>query len=132
MNADTERESIVCRAITDWQTRKFSFAGDSDCCQFAGDVVARITGSNPMQAFLYTDEREAAAIIGSYGSLVDAIRATLGEPSPPPHRAGDVAVFDQVDGSQIAGIILGDVAIVRTRRSVVDWPSSAAVAVWSV
>lgn len=102
-----------------------------DCCQFVGECLESLNGHNPMIAFNYRDRREADKIINSYGSLLDAVTATLGEPTGT-GADGDVALFDQPDGSQIVGIVHRGRVLVRAPAGLVMWDVGAASALWSI
>lgn len=108
--------------------------GRSDCCQFVGKCLESVGRNNPMRQFVYTDEYGANNAIAHYGSLSDAITHFFGDPI-------DVDDADNFDvavtvcrGQQIAGLVYTTMAgkriVLRTPKSVVDWPIDRAIAVW--
>lgn len=100
-----------------------------DCCQFAGDVIKTITGSNPMDSFDYASEAEANAIISSFGSLKSAMTHALGNPDGS-LETGDVALVKS-SGIQAAGVVYKNRLVVRTQRGVMDYPIDRAICSWS-
>jgi hypothetical protein len=125
------------RAIIDkYAARPFGYGG-VDCCQFVGECIEVFTGDNPATGFLYADEAGALAHIERYGSLEALVTAKLGEPYDERTvrvdiKNGDVVVFDQADGSQIAGVVYQGRGVVRTETGLTDWPLEGARAVWPI
>ena len=122
-------KSEVFKVIREWADTPFSYG--KDCCQFAGAVVESVAGYNPMSTFDYSNENEANAAIAAHGSLRDAVTATLGQPSNPPYKTGDVTL-QYTDGQQIIGVVVDGRSIVRTKQGITDWPLDRVVCVWSI
>jgi len=124
----------IFKVIREWADTPFSYG--KDCCQFAGAVVECVAGYNPMSTFDYTNEDEAKAAIAAHGSLQDAVTATLGEPSQPPYKTGDVTlhyvVYNNGDNEQAVGVVVDGRSVVRTKTGITDWPLDRANCVWSV
>jgi len=100
-----------------------------DCCTFVGECVEAVTGRNPTADFHYSNRREAARLIASYGSLYALFLHHLGEPYDG-HKDGDIAMRLQTNGEYIAGVVYRDRMIVRTETGVTDWPLDYAIAIW--
>jgi hypothetical protein len=99
-----------------------------------GECLAAAGKDNPLRFFSYNNEAEAEEVIAQYGSLANAITATLGDPIPVTEaQLNDVVVVEQF-GRQITGIVhetdLGLRAVMRTTKGVVDWPLRRAIAAW--
>lgn len=122
------KDEKVFAVIQKYDCLPFRF-GD-DCCQFAGDVIEAITGSNPMDRFSYSSEAEANDIISSFGGLKSAITNTLGEPDGL-LQSGDIALVKFL-GIVGAGVVYKDRLVVRTQRGVMDYPLDRAVCSWGV
>ena len=71
---------MTIRQIIDkWDGIPFAY-GRADCCRFIGECVEAATGNNPVAAFDYSNEAEAAELIARYGSLRKAVFVSLGRP----------------------------------------------------
>ena len=114
--------------IDDYANREFEY-GVADCCQFVGACVEAARGYNPVRWFQYGDESEAMELISSYGNLASLVTAKLGMPCSD-YTDGDIAMFNQTDGSQILGVVEGDSVVLKSMRGVVYWPVRHAHAVW--
>ena len=115
--------------IEDFESRTFEY-GSSDCCQFVGACVEAVRGYNPVtEWFDYDGEDGAKALIESYGNLATLVTVKLGAPCDD-YQDGDVAMFNQTDGSQILGVVLGDDVVLKSITGVVRWPVNRAHAVW--
>lgn len=106
------------------------FRYGADCCQFVGECVESLRGYNPTNEFSYRTKDEADELIAGYGSLEDLCTTQFGPPCFYP-KDGDIALYDQIDGSQIVGIVSGDDVILRAVRGLVRWPLIDAKKVWS-
>lgn len=113
--------------IDAWSKRPFRYG--ADCCTFVGDVVESITGENPMARFEYGNKREAYAIIDGYGSLEAAAGAVFGQPVSD-SRDGDVCVFLQANGTEVAGVVYQGRIVARTPSGIMDYPLSWAKRFW--
>lgn len=113
--------------IDAWSKRPFRYG--ADCCTFVGEVLERITGENPMQRFRYRDKREAYAIIDGFGSLEAAAAAVFPE-SVNDAQDGDVCVFLQANGTEVAGVVYQGRIIARTPSGIMDYPLSWAKRFW--
>ncbi len=129
----------VHSVINRWAKVPFSYG--ADCCQFAGEVIQEITGRNPMdQIAEYGSEREADAVIQSYGGLRAAVTATLGEPiAVAQARDGDPLLVDlrtfhprmaDLIGDEMIGVYWKSRIVVRTTRGITDWPTAWAICAW--
>ena len=116
------------RAIIDkYAAMPFSYG--ADCCQFVGECVEAVTGTNPAAAFRYTDEASATELIASYGTLAGLVTAVYGQPYDG-HKDGDITVHDQADGTQVAGVVYRGESIVRTKAGLMNWPLTWARGIW--
>lgn len=107
--------------------------GISDCCQLAGKFVKIKSGVNPMEKFQYMTEEDAAEIIESYGGLLQAVTAELGEPVAVEGGTDfDVLMGKMIDGREVIGFQLMGRMIVKTKKSAVDWPLSRATHRWEI
>ncbi len=105
--------------------------GVSDCCQLAGKFVEIKSGKNPMKKFEYMTEKEANALIESYGGLSQAVTKELGEPVDVEGGSDlDVLMGRMIDGREVIGFQLMGRMIVKTKKSAVDWPLSRAIHRW--
>ena len=106
--------------------------GIADCCQFVGECVESMRGYNPVKPFEYDTEGEANELIGSYGNLRSLVTETMGKPCAfADRRDGDIAIYEQTDGSQILGVVDGDEVVLRSMKGLVRWPIRHASAIWS-
>jgi len=99
-----------------------------DCCQFVRDCIKHKTGRDYGAEFEYSDEDGANKIIADHGGLAGLFSYIFGDPCDD----GDVVVCEQVDGSEVAGIVYKDRIIVRSPKGVTDWPTSYAKHSWKV
>lgn len=121
MSADFVQEAMVS---------PFSW-GQMDCCQFAGLALESKGADNPMRLLEYSSEAEAEQIISGYGSLFKAVVNFLGEPVGVKGGSdGDVLMGELFNGEQILGVQLNNRMIVKTKKSVTDWPISRAIYRW--
>lgn len=107
--------------------------GSLDCCQFAGLAIEIKSGSNPMRQLDYTGNDGAESVIESYGGLFSAICNFLGDPCRPEGGTdGDVLLGELHNGEAIVGIQYKNKMIVKTEKSVCDWPLSRALYRWEI
>lgn len=118
--------AAIERIFNKYSCRPFKY-GD-DCCQFAGEVVAALTGKNPMDRFSYSDESGAYDIIGRYGDLCGAMTHVLGEPYDG-HKDGDVCLIN-ADGRQAAAVIHRGGVVARVEGGLRRLPIDRALKVW--
>ena len=104
--------------------------GLADCCQFVGECVEAVHGYNPVDGFEYETEQDADELINRYGNLEALVTAKMGLPTED-FCDGDIALYEQTDGSQILGVVDGDRAILKSKRGVAIWPIAEAKAIWS-
>ena len=104
----------VGRVVDRWRGRPFRY-GETDCCQFVGELFRARHGRNPMDAFVYSGVDGASRIVGQYGSLRAAVTATLGEPreSVDDSRDGDVLLVVTDDGDELLAYNDRGLALVR-------------------
>lgn len=123
-------KKAIMRIIRRYENVPFKYG--VDCCAFVGDCVEELTGNNPMCNFSYDDEDTAYQIIDSFGTLEDAISATLQRLPYDGLKTGDICVIDSGDGRQAAGIIYGDRIVARVKTGLMDYPLSRALAIWEM
>lgn len=112
--------------------------GTSDCCSFVGRCLENAGKDNPMLALNYHGEVGALGVIAEFGGLGEAVSHFLGEPRDDTADAeeGDV-VLCSFHGEEIVGIVMRCGmeqelrCVLRTERSLVDWPLNRAEQVWS-
>ena len=104
--------------------------GLADCCQFVGECVEAVHGYNPAKWFDYEAEKDADELIDQYGNLETLVTAKLGLPVED-FCDGDIALYEQTDGSQILGVVDGDRVVLKAQRGIAIWPIKDAQAVWS-
>ena len=105
------------------------FRYGQDCCQFVGECIQAITGKNPIGALIYSDEREAYAIINRFGDLEGAMRHFLGKPYDG-HKDGDACLMDNNGGRLAAAIIWRNEVIGRVENGLMNYPLDRAKLVW--
>lgn len=117
------------RLMLDWSNRPFRYG--EDCCQFAASFIEMRTGHNPMVDFIYSNKKEALALIAKYGSLEDAITETLGEPIPVTEAKELDVLLADTDNGPAAGILYNGRCVIRTPTGLMDWPLEFARLAWS-
>lgn len=112
-----------------------SFAyGKNDCCLFAARVVDAMTGTEYAKklAEMYHDERSALAYINSFGSIQEAVKDWLGEPTNLAFvQRGDVVLFNN-EGRETLGICVGDRIVSVAETGVAYVPMEQAICTWKV
>jgi len=118
--------------VEEWRSRAFAW-GTVDCCQFAAEVVAALTGDDKRALFpAYTDEAEARAIIAAHGGLSGLVTAALGEQKHPSRAMrGDVVLLDRGQG-ELIGICIGARIVAPGLQGLEFAPMGCALAAWSV
>jgi hypothetical protein len=107
--------------------------GVQDCCLFAADAVATITGRDPAAAWrgTYSTALQAARLVAELGGL-RAI-GTMAGPGIPPlsARVGDIGLV-QSHGQALLGVCTGPCWLVPAGAGLAAHDLSAAHAAWSV
>jgi hypothetical protein len=118
--------------IERWRSRERVF-GQSDCCQFVGDIVFALTGTDHRGQFpAYSDEAGALAILAEQGGMVALLSGIWGEPKPVAFaRVGDVVAGDFGEGIG-CGICVGVNTATVASSGLQFYPTLAAVAAWSI
>lgn len=119
-------------AIERWRETPREF-GRTDCCQFVGDVVLAITGTDFRDQFpAYTDQAGAMAILEAYGGMVAMLTTIWGDPEHVSRaRIGDVVVHDGPEGMS-CGICTGVYTATMAEKGLTFWPTLDGVAAWSI
>jgi len=122
-------------AIDEARNKPFEW-GDHDCCQFAGKVVAAMTGVDFSQDTqgTYSTRRESLAVIKSLGaeSVEDIATASLGAPiNPRLAQRGDVATVKTPFGEAL-GICIGPKIAAPGADGLEFHPLTAALKCWRV
>lgn len=122
---------ILNRLIDDRRLTPFWF-GQTDCCQFAAEIVSALTGSDHRSAFpAYSTRAEAEAILREHGGMVGLATSVMGEPkSVAWAQRGDLVAADFGDGIAI-GVCLGvhscapkqpfGLAVLLTQQAIAVW-----------
>lgn len=112
--------------------------GEHDCCQFAGNAVLAMTGTDPMAQYRerYTTEVGAEQVLSNEGfdSLKDAITDALGiTPTTNTKRAvrGDIALI-QLDDEQVCGVVFGKGVFTTGTNGLTFKPRSTLVCIWKL
>lgn len=126
------RMQAVRNALNRSANEQFKY-GTLDCCLFAGEVVKELTGSNPMEQFMYNDETEAHRLISLWGgSLERAAEKLLGESVDVDElEVGDV-ILARVNQVDIVGVMLIDEGILKTANGTVKVPKRLIVKGWKI
>jgi len=112
--------------------------GENDCCLYACDAIAAITGVDPAAKLRgYTTEAEANALIAQYGTLEDlavAITTEYGMPELSPKKAqrGDVVLCRWMDKLSLCIIGTHGHPQGPSERGIVALPRGAMLRGWSV
>jgi len=120
----------VAQAINKWERREFNY-GDADCCQFTAFIVKQLTGHDYAQAFDYSSEQEAKALISEKGDLRDFAESILGEPADD-LKTGDPVIMRLPTIGQVMGILVGDKIVSVCKRGLVRVDKRYLVCGWSV
>ena len=105
------------------------FRYGQDCCQFVGECIEAMVGKNPIEDLIYSDEREAYAIIDRFGDLEGAMRHFLGEPYDG-HKDGDACLMDNNRGRLAGAVIWRNEVIGRVENGLMNYPLDRALIVW--
>jgi len=111
-------------------SKEFNY-GDEDCCQFIRDCVKAYHGKDYGSEFTYSGEDGAQELLDKHGGLTGLLTHILGEPYEG-CKTGDVVVCEMYNGKEIAGIIYNDRIVVKTKKSIVDWPIGYAKHIWEI
>ena len=117
--------------------RRFAW-GVCDCCLWAADWVATVTGRDPAASLrgTYRTRRAAAAIVAAHGGMiafVEAHMAPLGAARTDDPLPGDLAVVDTAGGAALGIVTPLGVAVKRQRlRLGVSVAARPVLAAWRV
>ena len=110
------------RRVEDWPERLLALVeehrqqpfqwGKNDCCTFAGEAVARMTGADLLADVRgrYNSARSAAVVMARVGGLGAYLGERLPPVAPKLARRGDVVMFESIEGPAL-GIALGVYAV---------------------
>jgi hypothetical protein len=83
--------------------------GQNDCCIFAADVVAALTGTDPAADLrgTYSTQEEAHALLAERGGIGGIVTQMLGDPVPRlMARVGDLGLVTH-DGTETLAVCIG-------------------------
>lgn len=109
--------------------------GSDDCVHFAGGLVLKLTGKNPLAGYSYSTEAEAKAIIATAGSLRALVTRELGEPKPVTSfdvDAGSIVLTTYGSIGEIVGIFDGRYAWYRQPKGLVPALLEQCLCYWSI
>jgi len=126
---------ILAANIESVRETPFSY-GSHDCCLFAADAVAAITGIDYAASVRgYTSKEQALAIIASFGSMRDMVTAITGVEPVHPSRAhrGDF-VLGRAGDEEWIGICIGRYFLgpAEGKIGLVFVPMSLAIDAWRI
>jgi len=111
--------------------------GENDCCLFAMDCVAAITGQDLAQPYRgYTSQTQALRLLnrsGGIAGIADAVAAKYDIPEITPLTAqrGDVCLFDIGRGDTL-GIRAGEYIYAPGFKGLIGFPALQAVRAWRI
>ncbi len=108
--------------------------GSQDCCLFAADAVAVITGVELAARWRdqYADARSAARLLKEGGGVAAIAQDALGGAiAPLTARRGDVLALDAGNGPSL-GVCVGSMVAVPGFAGLVYFPLTAATTAWRV
>lgn len=129
--------------LPDWQLRLAAFYkerasmpfewGRNDCCMFAADAVAAMTGWDfAAEVEGYTTALQAERVLKARGGLRAVASDALGDPIPPlMATVGDVVLMEN-EGRELLAICNGTNAIGPGAEGVAVLDMAAALAAWRV
>jgi hypothetical protein len=103
----------VLEALNSWKRNQFSY-GTTDCCQLAGHVAKKLTGTDYLERFDYSSESEAMKIIDAHGGLRETVTSVLGQPTI--DIEDGFPVLCEVNGLELLGVKLRDSAVCLTKK----------------
>lgn len=105
----------------------------ANCCQFAIAVADAMTDGDVSAevAAICTSEQAVEQHLEETGGLVNALARLYGEPDNTRPQRGDIVVVESPVGP-VAGIWVGNVALVMTKVGVTEYPRSSIIAQWSI
>lgn len=126
------------RLVKDARHRTFAW-GRFDCCLFAADAVAAVTGIDPAEPWrgTYTDARAAARLLARMGCL-DATAAGIarhhGWPGVPPAflGRGDVALVRLEDNRHALAVCLGIGFVLPAQHGLAALDRNHALSGWRI
>lgn len=123
---------VLAAKVEEWRARPFEF-GNSDCLQFAGDVVLALTGVDYRQQFpVYLSEQAAEQILDAAGGLAGILTKCLGKPKPIAHAMrGDLVLAEFANGP-VPAVCLGVMCCAPSERGLLFQPTAIARLAWSV
>lgn len=128
-------ESGLNGCIESALTRPFQW-GQHDCCLFAADAVAAITGRDPAEDYRgrYASAAQAARLLDRLGGI-ESLSANAGfeEILPALASRGDIALVEN-DGNLLLGVVdmTGRRVAVPGAQGLLFLPLSSALAAWRV
>ncbi len=126
-------ESRLVDAIEAARHKPFEW-GQHDCCLFAADVVAAITGTDYATDLrgTYDTRQEARAILKGYGG-VEAYVEQYFEPTPLTMvKRGDLVLYCQAEAIESLGICLGKDSAFVTLAGLTFVPTRLSQKAWSI
>jgi hypothetical protein len=112
--------------------------GEHDCCLFSADVIAAITGIDPMEKLRGTystayGAHKAIDDLGGLESAADALTSAhgWGEIAPAFMGRGDLAIFNHLNGTSL-GICDGAFILGTSESGLVSVPRAVAIKSWRI
>jgi len=128
--------------LPDWQLRLEAFAkerrtmpfvwGTNDCCTFAADAVAAITGAATLHADLrtYRTAKQAYRTIARHGGISAIATAACGQPQPAAFAGVGDVVLVTVGKRDALAICNGTAALAPSSAGLVAVPMAQARQCW--
>ena len=118
---------MIQSIIEKYQSMPFKYG--ADCCTFAGECRAAITGENPMDSIIYEGERGAMRLLDAEGGLSRAVHHYLGKPDGIVEEGSTVLA----DNGHVClvGVVWNGSVIVRAKGGLTQWPLRYVVEAWS-
>jgi hypothetical protein len=129
--------------LPDWHDRLWQFVREHEaipfswtqrnCCHFAFAAADAMTGSNRaavVEYFSYT-KRKALRHLVEVGGLRAFVSRHFGNPVPGRVQRGDIVLVDTPAG-EVAGLWVGNVALVTGEERLVEYPRDAVICRWEV
>jgi hypothetical protein len=120
------------KLVREHQNIPFSWT-QRNCCHFAFAAADAMTGGNRVavvEYFSYT-KRKALRHLVEVGGLRAFINRHFGEPVPGRAQRGDLVLVDTPAG-EVAGIWVGNAALVTGEEGLVEYPRDAVLCRWEV
>lgn len=128
--------------LPDWQLRLEAFVharrtmpfvwGANDCCTFAADAVAAITGTTPLHADLrtYRTAKQAYRTIARHGGIATIATAACGKPQSAVFAGVGDVVLVSVGKRAALAICNGGTALAPSSAGIVAVPMAQAHKCW--